>query len=522
MDGSSSTDKQLDSNSTQSRSDEGSNEGTSSIVTSHRENLNHIQSDTFGGWRSRHTVPEHTPVTLRKWSVSTPRSLRSRRSTLTTTSEAGSEFVEVPYDDDKATGGELWAQSVKTACCGGEAGRSSKEWLHALLPMTRWLSTYRCKEFLQTDILAGLTVGVMIIPQSMSYAKLAGLPVEFGLYSSLMPIYAYAFFGSSRQLAVGPVAMVSLLLSTGLTIVLENEGITPDNNPDYQEIYNLLALQTSVLVGICYIVMGLLRLGFVTIFLSHAVVSGFTSAAAIIIGLSQLKYIFGYNIPNDKSLHGMLYNIFSNINEFNWKTFVLGSSCTFALIGFKRIAAKWPRFKWLRAAGPLFVTVLCIVLQATIDLEAKGIPIVNHIPAGLPNFTGGLVFPVENLGNLGIVILSIVIVGFMESIAIAKKLSQVHGYELDSSMELIGLGMANLSSGLFGGYPVTGSFSRSAVNNASGAMSGISAMVTATMVVVTLLCLTSVFEMLVSRRMKALFFFNLSYFALTTHSFSLE
>ena len=122
---------------------------------------------------------------------------------------------------------------------------------------------------------------------------------------------------------------------------------------------------------------------------------------------------------------------------------------------------------------------------------------------GLPNFTGGLVFTVENLGNLGIVILSIVIVGFMESIAIAKKLSQVHGYELDSSMELIGLGMANLSSGLFGGYPVTGSFSRSAVNNASGAMSGISAMVTATMVVVTLLCLTSVFEMLVSRRMKA-------------------
>ena len=496
MVGSAATDKHLDSISTQTGSDEGSNEGTSSIVTSHRENINRIQSDTFGGWRSRHRVPEPSPVTLRKWSVSTPRALRSRRSSLTTTSEAPTENMDVPYDDE-VTGGELWAKSVKAACCGGEGGRSGKEWLHALLPMTKWLSTYKVKEFLQTDILAGLTVGVMIIPQSMSYAKLAGLPVEFGLYSSLMPIYAYAFFGSSRQLAVGPVAMVSLLLSTGLTIVLENEGITPDN-PDYQGIYNLLALQTSVLVGICYIVMGLLRLGFVTIFLSHAVVSGFTSAAAIIIGLSQVKYIFGYNIPNDKSLHGMLYNIFSNIDKFNWKTFVLGSSCTFALIGFKKIAAKWPRFKWFRAAGPLFVTVVCIVLQATIDLEAKGIPIVSYIPPGLPQFTGGLVFPVENIGNLGIVILSIVIVGFMESIAIAKKLSQVHGYELDSSMELVGLGMANLSSGLFGGYPVTGSFSRSAVNNAGGAMSGISAMVTATMVVITLLCLTSVFEMLVS------------------------
>ena len=208
----------------------------------------------------------------------------------------------------------------------------------------------------------------------------------------------------------------------------------------------------------------------------------------------------GYSVPNDKTLHGILKNIFANIEQFNWKTFLLGTSCVATLLGLKKLAARYPRFKWTRAGGPLLVTVICIVLQATIDLESRGIPIVGYIPPGLPSFTGNAIFPLS--GNMAMVVLSIVIVGFMESIAIAKKLAQVHGYELDASLELVGLGMANLSSGLFGGYPVTGSFSRSAVNNASGAHSGLSAMVTATMVAITLLCLTSVFELLVSRRVQ--------------------
>lgn len=462
----------------------------SSITTRHRANLDKINSDST--LNRRHKVPEPaSSATLRKWSAPSV----GRRTGAIIPADNGDHA----YDDDGVSGGERWADSVKKSCCGGDS-KSGKEWLHTFLPMTAWLSTYKWREYLQTDIMAGLTVGVMIVPQSMSYAKLAGLPVQFGLYSSLVPIYAYAFFGSSRQLAVGPVAMVSLLLSTGLTMVLDNEGITRENTSteDYDAIYAMLALQTSVLVGICYIVMGLLRLGFVTIFLSHAVVSGFTSAAAIIIGLSQVKYIFGYDIPNDKSLHGILKNIFANIDQFNWKTFLLGTSCVFALVGLKKLASKYPRMKWARAAGPLLVTVVSIVLQATIDLEARGIPIVKYIPAGLPSFTGNIVFPMDSVGRLTVVILSIVIVGFMESIAIAKKLAQVHGYELDSSLELVGLGMANLTSGLFGGYPVTGSFSRSAVNNSSGAHSGLSAMVTATMVAVTLLALTSVFELLVS------------------------
>ncbi len=428
-------------------------------ITNHRKSLLKIRSDLSEGRTTRHVVPDDV------------------------------------YQVDESP----WMEQQRQIFQDNLTQRSFREWMVALVPIFQWLPTYMWKNHLMTDVLAGITVGVMIIPQSMSYAKLAGLPVEYGLYSSLVPIYAYALFGSSRQLAVGPVALVSLLLNSGLTLVLEKQGITPETNEDYHAIYATMALQTSFLVGLTYIGMGLLRMGFVTIFLSHAVVSGFTSAAAIIIGLSQIKYIFGYNIPADKTLHLMLKNIFASINEFNYKTFLLGFFSVFTLMGLKKLTTKSPKFQWMRAAGPLLVTVISIILQATIDLESRGIPVVGHIPKGLPKFTADVVFPLQ-LGNLSIVVFSIVLIGFMESIAIAKQLANKHNYEVNSSSELVGLGMANMTSGLFGGYPVVGSFSRSAVNNEAGAQSGISGMVTATLVGLVLLFLTSVFELLVRTR----------------------
>lgn len=374
--------------------------------------------------------------------------------------------------------------------------RSFRDWLLTLIPMCRWLHAYDWRNLLLTDILAGVTVSVMIIPQSMSYAKIAGLPVQYGLYSSFVPIYAYAMFGSSRQLAVGPVALVSLLLNTGLTRLLEKEGITPETHENYITIYTTLAMQTSFLVGLCYIVMGLLRIGFMTIFLSHAVVSGFTSGAAIIIALSQAKYILGYSIPSDKKLQLLLQNIFANIDQFNYKTFLLGTGCILTLVGLKHLATGVPRLKWTRAMGPLLVTLIGIILQVTVNLEAHGIPIVGHIPQGLPEFTAEIIFPLGFVEQLSLVVFNIVIIGFMESIAIAKQLANKHSYQVDSSLELVGLGMANLMSGLFSGFPVVGSFSRSAVNNDAGAMSGISGIVTATLVGFVLLLLTPVFESL--------------------------
>ena len=446
----------------------GANDGLKRrFFTSHRQNLDRIQQDCASGNPTRHTVHDPYKKELDEFSASA------------------------------AAGPEQWIEkhkhNIKTMC----QQRSCQDWAESAIPMVTWLKTYDWRRCLLSDIISGLTVGVMIVPQSMSYAKLAGLPVEYGLYSSLVPVYAYAFFGTSRQLAVGPVALISLLLNTGLTLVMENNDMTPENTENYTEIYGTLAIQTSFLVGVCYILMGVFRLGFITILLSHAVVSGFTSAAAIIIGMTQLKYVFGYDIPSDKSLHKMLYNIFKDIEKFNWRTFLLGFTCVAFLLGLKNIVKKYPKLYYFRALGPLIVTVVTIVLQATVDLEAQGIGIVGTIPRGLPSFSGGDAVAIEDIGQLSRVVISIVVVGFMESIAIAQQLAGKHNYEIDSSKELVGLGAANLCAGLFSGYPLTGSFSRSAVNNEAGAKSGISSIVTATLVGVVLLLLTPVFELLV-------------------------
>ena len=438
------------------------------FFTSHRQNLNRIQKDCASGKPTRHSV--HDPY-----------------------KKEADEFSASAYG-----GPEQWFDKHKHNLKVMWQQRSIRGWAEAAIPMVTWLKTYDFRSCLISDIIAGLTVGVMIVPQSMSYAKLAGLPVEYGLYSSLVPVYAYALFGTSRQLAVGPVALISLLLNSGLTLVMENKGMTPENTENYIEIYGTLAIQTSFLVGLCYIVMGVFRLGFITILLSHAVVSGFTSAAAIIIGMTQMKYLVGYNIPSDKSLHKMLYNIFKDIGKFNWRTFFLGFSCVAFLLGLKSIVKKVPKLYYFRALGPLIVTVVTIILQATVDLEKQGIDIVGYIPKGLPRFSGGDAAAIDDIGQLSMVVISIVVVGFMESIAIAKQLAGKNNYEIDSSKELVGLGVANLCGGLFSGYPLTGSFSRSAVNNEAGAKSGISSIVTATLVGFVLLLLTPVFELLVS------------------------
>lgn len=374
--------------------------------------------------------------------------------------------------------------------------RSCQYWFETFVPMYRWLRSYDFKNDIVSDVISGLTVGLMVIPQSMSYAKLAGLPVIFGLYSSLVPIFIYAIFGSSRQLAIGPVALVSLLLKTGLEFSLERSGKTYENTENYEEIYINMALQTAFLVGVVYIIMGILRLGFVTIFLSHAVVSGFTSAAAIIIGLSQLKYIFGYSISSTKTVHTLLRNIFKDIDQFNWRSFLMGSFCLATLLALKKISQTYKKLKWMRAAGPLLVTVFAIVLQAAVDLEDKGIEIIGEIPRGLPKYTGNRAISSENIESLAVVVISIVIIGFMESIAISRQLASKNNYTVDPSTELIALGMASLFAGLFSGYPIAGSFSRSAVSNDTGSKSQIAGLVTGVMVMMVLLFLTPVFELL--------------------------
>lgn len=386
-------------------------------------------------------------------------------------------------------------QSWTTKVIDNYKKKSKLNWVNTLLPITKWLMVYEWRKSLLIDVISGLTVGIMIVPQGMSYAKLAGLPVQYGLYSAFLPVYAYALFGSSRQLAVGPVALLSLMLSTGLTNIVdpENSGLEFTEEQNLQ--YETLAIQTALLVGCFYIAMGLLNLGFVTIFLSHAVVSGFTTGAAVIIGFSQVKYIVGYDVKGGKKLHEVLGNLIKDMDKFQWKTFLMGVSGIVILVVMKTIGKRSPKLKWVRAMGPLTVSALSIIITWVGGLDKKGIPIVGDIPKGLPSPSTALwSTPIEEISKLMVTVIAMVIVGFMESIAIAKQLASKHKYELDSSMELIGLGMANLAGAMFAGYPVTGSFSRSAVNNESGAVSGVSALVTATLVGFVLLFMTTLFE----------------------------
>lgn len=367
-------------------------------------------------------------------------------------------------------------------------------------PIFSWIRTYA--SFSQ-DAIAGVTVGLMLVPQSMSYATLAGLPVVYGLYSSMVPLYCYSMFGSSRHLAVGPVAMVSLLLHTGLSEIIsqqqQQESNNNNNNMDdhddaYMALYEKLALQTSFLVGLSYIVMGLLRLGTIVNFLSHTVISGFTTGAAIIIGFSQLKYILGFDLPRSDKLQYIVWNVLQNINQLHVGTFCMGIFFLVLLTLLKQLGRRSEGWKWAKSVGPLLVTVSGVAVTVGWDLSNHGIAVVGEIPRGLPSFTAHKWFPLDT--RILPTVLGIVLVGFAESIAISKQLASLHGYTIDASDELIGLGISNLCGGAFQAYPITGSFSRSAVNNQSGAQTPLTGCFSATVVLVTVLFLTPVFQFL--------------------------
>jgi sulfate transporter 4 len=184
-------------------------------------------------------------------------------------------------------------------------GMSADEWLSVFLPCSRWMRSYKWREYLQADLMAGATVGVMLVPQSMSYAKLAGLHPIYGLYTGFVPVFIYSIFGSSRQLAVGPVALVSLLVSNVLGSIVDSSN----------KLYTELAILLALMVGILECLMGLLRLGWLLRFISHSVISGFTTASAIVIGLSQIKYFLGYNITRSSKIVPLIRSIIEGIHD---------------------------------------------------------------------------------------------------------------------------------------------------------------------------------------------------------------
>jgi SulP family sulfate permease len=342
------------------------------------------------------------------------------------------------------------------------------------VPATAWLRRYRRGD-LRSDVSAGLTIAAMLVPQGMAYALLAGLPPEIGLYASTLPVIAYALLGTSRQLAVGPVAIVSLLTASALQPMFE-QGSTG---------YITAAALLALMVGVVHLILGFGRLGFVVNFLSHSVLVGFTAAAAIIIGSSQVKHVLGISIPSTERFHETLREVIGALGDVHALTLAIGGSSIVVLLTLKRIARRIP--------GALVVVVATTVITALASLDERGVATVGEIPGslpafGLPEFDGGL------LADLVTTAIVITVIGFMESIAVAKVYARRHRYDIDANQELIALGGANVVSGLFGGYPVTGGFSRTAVNDAAGARTPLASLITAGLVLVTIAFLTPLFE----------------------------
>ena len=348
--------------------------------------------------------------------------------------------------------------------------------LKKYVPALEWMRAYD-REDLPGDVVAGLTVAVMLIPQGMAYAMLAGLPPIVGLYASVLPLLAYAFLGTSRQLAVGPVAMVSLLVATGVGAIAE-----PGSDR-----YVLLAVVLAGMVGALQLSMGLSKMGRLVTFLSHPVISGFTSAAAIIIGLSQLKHLLGADIPRSPHLHELLANAAAHASETNLVTLGIGVGSIVAILALK----KWNR----RFPGALVVVVLGTLATWGFGLHERGVRIVGEVPSGLPGASLPA-FSLADLGELWPTALAIALVGFMESISVAKAFARKNGYEVDADQELVGLGVSNLVGFFFGAYPVTGGFSRTAVNGQAGAKTGLASAITAVVIGVSLLFLTGLFHFL--------------------------
>jgi SulP family sulfate permease len=341
------------------------------------------------------------------------------------------------------------------------------------IPILEWLPNYK-REFFKNDLGAGLAVGIMLIPQGIAYAMIAGLPPIYGLYTAMIPQIIYAIFGTSRQLAVGPVAMDSLIVASGVATLAE---IGTEHFIEF-------AILLAFMMGVLQVLFGIFKLGFLVNFLSRPVISGFTSAAALIIALSQLKHLLGFNIQQNK-IHSILFEAFMHLKETNLITLAIGLISIAVLVFFKQVSKKIP--------AALVVVVFGILVVKIFNLDQIGVKIVGDIPEGLPKFIIPA-FEMKTIIDLFPIALTLSFIAFLEAISVAKAIELKHNdYKVIPNQELIALGMGNIVGSFFQTYPATGGFSRTAVNNQTGAKTPLAAIISALVVGLTLLFFTPVF-----------------------------
>lgn len=379
--------------------------------------------------------------------------------------------------------------SVDTNPESTKQGKNNRNTFSKYVPVLSWGRSYQ-REWLAGDLLAGLIVAIMLVPQGMAYGLLAGLPPQVGLYASILPLLIYGLLGTSRVLAVGPVAIVSIMVAGAVGAIAE-PGTA---------VYLQTALTLALLVGLIQAIMGFLKLGFVVNFLSHPVLAGFTSAAAIVIGFSQVKNLLGIAMPRLDFIHTVGYTG-AHLAETNMTTLVMGVSGILILVYFKYVlGGQLKRLNVpqrvripLTKSGPLIIVVLGTLAVLLLGLnDSASVKVVGEVPAGLPPLT----MPSLDLSLWQTMLptaLAISFVGFMQSFSIAKALASKKRQKVASNQELVGLGIANLGAAFTGGYPVTGGFSRSVVNYETGANTGLSSIITAVLIALAIIFLTPLF-----------------------------
>jgi SulP family sulfate permease len=345
--------------------------------------------------------------------------------------------------------------------------------LERAIPAVGWMRDYQRAD-LRGDVIAGLTTAVLLAPQAMAYATLAGLPPVVGLYAATLPLAVYALFGTSRQLAVGPVATDSLLVAAilaSLGTVASSGGLS----------YVALAATLALMVGALQLVMGGLRMGFLANFLSQPVLSGFTSAVALVIALSQAGPLLGLSSPAGANPFETARAFAAGLPSVHPAAAAVGIGSLIALSALRRLAPRAPRALIVVAVGTL--------ASALLHLETLGVPVVGAVPSGLPTVD----FSPPDAATATALLpgaLTLAFIGFIEAISVGRALAARHRYRIHPNREFTALGLANLAGGLTGGYPITGGFSRSAVNDDAGARTPLASLITAALMLLVLLFLT--------------------------------
>lgn len=351
------------------------------------------------------------------------------------------------------------------------AQQYTHEFISRFVPYLNWIQELKDPTVVWKDCVAGLTVALVLIPQSMAYAQLAGLPPYYGLYASFLPVIVASTFGSSRQLQTGPVAVVSLMTAAALEPLAAA-------NPEGFVVY---AAILAILVGVFQMSLGLLRLGVLVDFLSHPVVVGFTNAAAIIIATSQLSKLFGVTAETSDHFFITIWNVLVEAAQHtHFPTLSMGILALVIIFGLRHYASKVP--------SVLIAVIVTSIISLLVGYEGLGGKIVGHVPAGLPVLS----IPNVDLATAASLIgkaIVIAVVGYMEAISIAKAIAVQTRQRIDANQGLVGQGLGNIISGLSGAYPVAGSFSRSAVNMSAGAKTGFAAIVTGIIVAISLILL---------------------------------